>query len=373
MSARLPAKLSPELEIMTLMTVTPIRVGRRSLLSLFVLAALAGTAFAQKTPVDAPKPKAVAKAPAAKVVAPKVGEKLKLPAAFSKKVPTSLEDLQAMQAHVEKLIAKIQAATVGVRVGGAQGSGVIVSKDGYVLTAGHVSGAAGRNVTIIMPNGKTYRAKSLGANQGVDSGLIKITDKGEWPVLSFGDMQDIKNGSWCLAVGHPGGYRGDRPPVIRLGRVIYAGATLIQTDAVLVGGDSGGPLFDMHGRVIGINSRIGRSVTQNIHVPISTYSDDWDRLAKSEVWGSRGNRAMIGIQGENHPKGCRIAAVPDGYPGAKAGLKVGDIITKFDGQPVKSFDDLVALVGKKRPGNKIVIEYLRDDKTMKATVTLTRG
>ncbi len=342
----------------------PIRLGRRAWLALFVLAALAGTVVAADQPVEARKPP----------VAPKVGMKLAIPAAFSKKTPATVDDLQAMQAHVAKLVKKIQAATVGVRAGGAQGSGVIVSKDGYVLTAGHVSGAAGRRITIIMPNGKTYRATSLGANQGVDSGMIKITDKGTWPFLPIGDMKDVKNGSWCIATGHPGGYRTGRPPVVRLGRVIFAGSTVIQTDAVLVGGDSGGPLFDMHGRVIGINSRIGRSVAQNIHVPISTFSNDWERLARSEVWGSRGrgNRAILGITGVDHPKGCRVDDVPQGYPAAKGGLKVGDIITRFDGKPVKTFKNLVDLVAKKKPGDKIVVEYLRDDKTMKATLTLAR-
>jgi serine protease Do len=262
-----------------------------------------------------------------------------------------------------------------VRIGRAQGSGVIVSPDGFVLTAGHVSGVAGRPVTVIFPDGKTAKGITLGANQGIDSGLIRITDKGRWPYLNIGSMKDVKTGDWCLAVGHPGGFKAGRPPVVRLGRVIVRNPNFIQTDATLVGGDSGGPLFDMHGRVMGINSRIGMRSSQNIHVPISTFDEEWGRLATSEVWGSRIGRtrgARLGVNGKDHPSGCLITGTPDGLPASRAGLRAGDIVTKFDGQPVKSMQDLVRVVKGKRPGDKVVVEVLRDGQPRKFTVTLDR-
>src|SRR5207249_1980480 len=105
------------------------------------------------------------------------------------------------------------------------------------------------------------------------------------------------------------------------------------TDCTLVGGDSGGPLFDMQGRLIGIHSRISNSITANIHVPVDTYRDTWDRLAKAEVWGAGiGGRASadagyLGVEcDDSNPKACKITRVITGSPAEKAGLKVGDIV-----------------------------------------------
>ena len=336
---------------------------RRRLCIVFVVSlSIAGTAWAGQNPVEARKP----------ITPPKVGAKLALPAVFRKADPQTTADLISMQTHVAKLVEKITKATVGLRIGGAQGSGAIVTADGYVLTAGHVSGKAGRKVTIIFPDGKRAKGITLGANRRLDAGLVKITDKGPWPFLPIGTDKDLKVGDWCLATGHPGGFRPGRPPVVRLGRVIVKNSRFLQTDAILVGGDSGGPLFDMHGRVIAINSRIGRTTTQNIHVPISAYSLDWVPLVQSKVW--RG--ALLGIngggKGNTDPRGIKVAGVPKDFPADRAGLKVGDVITKFDGQPVKTFARLVQLVGRKSPGNKVTIEYIRGGKTITVTVTLAR-
>eukprot|EP00913_Durusdinium_trenchii_P028319 g26547.t1 len=311
-----------------------------------------GAAATARQPVKAMTP--------ASVTRPIVGSELKLHDALRKATPVTVEDLTSIEAHVEKLVPRLKAATVGVVVSPAQGSGVIVSKDGYVLTAAHVSGVAGKKVTIILKGGKRVEGITLGLNRSIDAGLMKITTKGEYPFIPIGKFADIKTGDWCIATGHPGGYRPGRDPVVRLGRVIYSNKNVIQTDAVLVGGDSGGPLFDMHGRVIGINSRIGRSTTLNYHVPISAFSDDWGRLARSESWGNRPgrrstpqlSRAILGVFGEDHPKGCKITGASEGNPAAKAGLKSGDIIISFDGKPVKGLNGLVQLVTKKKPGDK---------------------
>ena len=309
---------------------------------------------------------------------PAVGKRLSLHKVFRKSVPVSISDLAAIESHVQKLVPRLVAATVSVRIGSAQGSGVIVSKDGYILTAAHVSRTPGEKVTVTLPDGKIIFGITLGRNRGIDAGLIKITTKGIWPFAPLGDMAQVKAGDWCIAIGHPGGFKKGRTPVVRLGRVLQASSSVIRSDAVLVGGDSGGPLFDMHGRVIGVNSRIGRPTTYNFHVPVSAYSGSWLRLARAEEWGrSRRRRrpvpttrAVIGISGELHAKGCRITDAPADYPAAKAGVKVGDVITRFDGKPVKGFDGLVRLVAKKKPGDKVLLELLRGKKTIKVTVVM---
>ena len=207
------------------------------------------------------------------------------PAAVTKPAPQSLDDLKAIQDRARAVLDKIIPTTVCLRVGGATGSGVIVSEDGLVLTAGHVSGEPGRKIKIVLYDGRVVNGETLGRNREIDSGMARITDKGPWPYAELGVSKDLKAGQWCIATGHPGGFKKDRPPVVRVGRVGVFNDSLIQTDCTLVGGDSGGPLFDMTGKVIGIHSRIGNPIVANIHVPADTYREYWDQLAAGEKVG----------------------------------------------------------------------------------------
>ncbi len=333
-----------------------------SLLAALALAAMLSGQVAAEEKAQAPP------APAA--------DKAKAPA-LDKPVPENVEDLRALQQRVKAVLKKVIPATVGIRSGGASGSGVIIDKDGHVLTAGHVSGRPERDVTIILPNGKTLKAKTLGANHGIDSGLIKITDKGEFPYVEMGKASDLKKGQWVVATGHPGGFRPGRTPVVRLGRVLDATRSIVRTDCSLVGGDSGGPLFDLEGRVVGIHSRIGGAITANIHVPVDTYRDTWDRLVAAEVWGGRfglnfaANMPYMGIRAaEEESAGCRVGEVVSGSPAEKAGLKPGDVLLTFDGQKLASFDELFPKLSKKKIGDKVVLEVRRGDDTVKVEVVL---
>lgn len=211
---------------------------------------------------------------------------LELPPVLKKATPQNAEELREFEKHVQKVIEKVMPAVVGVRVGPGQGSGVIVREDGTILTAGHVSGNPNQNAVVILPNGKTLKGKTLGRNNQIDSGMMKIVDEGKYPFLEMGKSSELKVGQWVIAIGHPGGFRPNRTPVVRVGRILFVSPFLIRTDCTLVGGDSGGPLFDMQGRVIGIHSRIGgQAITENIHVPVDTYHQTWDKLAKGESWG----------------------------------------------------------------------------------------
>jgi hypothetical protein len=210
--------------------------------------------------------------------------------------PTNVDELRALEKRVQKVVEKVQACTVGVRIGAAQGSGVIVSADGYVLTAGHVSGLPGRDVVCILPDGKQLKAKTLGRNGTIDSGMIKLEGNGPFPFVEIGKSGSLKRGQWVVSIGHPGGFRPNRTPVVRLGRILYINPGLIRTDCTLVGGDSGGPLFDLEDHVIGIHSRIGGgAITENVHVPVDTFKATWDRLARGDNWG-RGIGQQILIQ-----------------------------------------------------------------------------
>jgi serine protease Do len=296
-----------------------------------------------------------------------------LPPVFDKTVPENKQDLLAIQGHVQGLLKKTRRATVGLMIGGAQGSGIIITKDGKILTAGHVSGRSGRNVEVSMPDGRTLKGKTLGANYDIDSGMIQITDKGDYPYCEMADSAELKTGQWCMAIGHPGGVQKGRDPVVRLGRVQEIGKSFIRTDCALVGGDSGGPLFDMHGKVIGIHSRIGNLITANIHVPVSTYRDTWDRLAASEEWGfgfGKAAGAYLGINVDPDSKECRIASVTPTSPAAQAGLKINDVILRFDSKKIASRDDLMQSMQNKRPDTEVTLEVRRGDDKITLRVKL---
>jgi serine protease Do len=298
-----------------------------------------------------------------------------LPAVLDKPAPESVEELKAIQEQAKKVLAKVMPAVVGVRVGAAQGSGVIVSEDGSVLTAGHVSGTPERDVTLVMPDGKQIKGKSLGSNRAIDSGMLKITAEGKYPFVEMGESRKVKRGDWVLTVGHPGGYKPGRTPVVRLGRVLDVTDELIRTDCTLVGGDSGGPLFDMQGRVIGIHSRIGATITANIHVPVDTYRETWDRLAKGETWGGRlGERPApyMGVQIDREAKDVRVVEVAKDSPAEKGGLKANDLILKLDSQKITTFNDLDNFLARKRAGDQITVEVMRDDKPTSIKITLGR-
>jgi serine protease Do len=305
---------------------------------------------------------------------------------FAGAAPSGIADLKAMQSHVQKLVTRLTQCTVGVEVGYAQGSGVIVSKDGYVLTAAHVaspprrrgSGQSGGDVpvTFHLSDGRKVTGKVLGLNRTLDAGLLKITEPGEYPHAELGASGTLKDGQWCVAMGHPGGYQDDRGVVLRLGRVMLASNDAITTDCTLVGGDSGGPLFDMDGRVIGINSRIAESLAANIHVPVSTYQEGWDRLVKGEVWGhTPGREPYLGVKGAPEAKDAKIASIEPDSPAARAGLKPNDVIVRFGNKDITDFASLRTAVVEQdarsfRRGPPLKMKVRRGEEVLELEVRL---
>ena len=288
--------------------------------------------------------------------------------------PETLADLKAFEAHVKKLVERVSPMTVGVVVGEAAGSGVIVSNDGYVLTAGHVSMKPNLDATIILPeHDRGVKSKTLGINNGIDSGMMKITEEGSWPYLEMGTSANLKKGQWIIAMGHPGGYEIGRKPVLRLGRILSTSPGVIRTDCVLIGGDSGGPLINMDGQVIGIHSRINEKVTSNYHVPIDTFNETWDRLAKGELWGRttilQGARPYLGFSFERDS--LKIKEVTSGGPADKAGLKVGDTLVQFADRKIESSEALRIILIGMMPGQKVKVVVLREEKEI--TVELEIG
>jgi serine protease Do len=268
------------------------------------------------------------------------------------------------------VIDKVIPCTVCLQVGNSSGSGVIISEDGLILTAGHVSGDPGRKITVVLHDGRRVEGVTLGRDSRgqIDSGMAQITTTGTWPYAELGVSKDLKPGQWCIATGHPGGVKRDRPPVVRVGRVVSRDETWVKSDCTLVGGDSGGPLFDMTGKVIGIHSRIGPPLTENIHVPADTYRDNWDQLVKSEVIGDV--RVYLGVQAYEDAKNCKLGQITKGSPADNAGLKSGDVITRFAGKEVGSYPEMVKLLQKQKPGDEVPLEIKRGDETKELRITL---
>ena len=212
--------------------------------------------------------------------------------------PETADELKAIEKHIQEIIARVAPSVVGVQIGNGTGSGVIVTDDGLVLTAGHVSGRPGQRARVVMPDGATLEARTLGQNQYVDAGMLKITTApkdGKSPFTPIGDLTaTTKKGQWVVAIGHPGGFRKNRPAVVRVGRIVNYNRFTTQTDCAIVGGDSGGPLFDMNGKVVGIHSRIGdKAISDNIHVPIDAFRASWDRLKSGEHWGGQIGQQLL--------------------------------------------------------------------------------
>jgi len=297
-----------------------------------------------------------------------------LPEVFSKSDPESISDLKAFESHLKQLLPRLQAATVAVRIHEAHGSGVMVSASGLVMTAGHVSGKPGRQVEVTLPDGSSVFGHTLGRNRNLDSGLIQIDGgRTDWPYCALETKVDGKSstklGDWCIVLGHPGGYLKGRAAPVRLGRVILLGQRLMQTDCELVGGDSGGPLFNMQGDVIGINSRIGQPLEFNFHVPTGVYQKEWDKLVRSEdLKGDSG--ALLGLSGQPDPAGLKVTKVYADEPASRAGIQVGDVIVTFESHRVSDMAQLIKQVDEMMPGDEVEIELLRAGKIVKLTVEL---
>jgi serine protease Do len=290
---------------------------------------------------------------------------------FAGQAPRTLSQLKAMERHQRRLAVKVTACTVGVIVGPSHGSGVIVSEDGYVLTAAHVVGEPNRTAVFVLADGRRVRGTTLGIDRTLDAGLAKIVDQGPWPHAEFAEADSVRPGQWCIASGHPGGFQEGREPVVRIGRVLRQDRFAITTDCVLAGGDSGGPLLDMYGRIIGINSRIGPALTNNIHVPVNAYRQNWDRLVKAEAWGGfLRAEPYIGVQGDMVVDVAKISVVHPHTPAERAGIKSGDIVIRFNGHTVTNFASLRVHVNDTHPGDKVPVTVLRGQRRHELSIVV---
>ncbi len=294
-----------------------------------------------------------------------------------------LRDLKRLNRELVEMAPKAQAATVALvsKKGNGSGSGVIVGEDGLVLTAAHVMAALSDEVIVILPDGKRLNAEKLGADFDRDAAMVRIIDEGPFPWVRAGDGAPLRRNDWCVALGHPGGFDPARTPPLRLGRVLSE-ETFLVTDCAVVGGDSGGPLFDADGVVVGIHSNIGATLSENRHVPMSVFRDQWEELLDGRRSGSRfggemkrtdPDRPMMGVRlADGSDKGVGVIGVMPGSPAEKAGMRKGDVITAVSDEEVTRREQLVGVVNRFLPGNRIEVVATRGGKEKTFQVKLAR-
>jgi serine protease Do len=294
-----------------------------------------------------------------------------------------LNDLSKLEDKVEAVSSKVMPATVALLSEKTQssGSGVITTADGLILTAAHVIQGA-EEITVVFPDGEQVQGKVLGANYSKDIGMVQIQGKGPWPFAPMGASKTLVAGDWVLALGHSAGFDAARTPPVRFGRVVSKGpGNFLTTDCTLIGGDSGGPLFDLEGKIVGINSSIGVSLTNNNHAGIDGFKDDWDRIRSGEAWGklsmnpfANPEMPVLGIVfGERRAtKGVPVEGVVPKSPSAAAGVRAGDVIQSIDGNTIRDANKLLQVLAKQQPGDKVKLGILRDRKNLEIDVVLAR-
>lgn len=293
------------------------------------------------------------------------------------------DDLTRLEAKVEAVAKQAMPATVALlsEETESSGSGVITTADGLILTAAHVVQGS-KELTVVFPNGEQVPGKVLGANYSNDIAMVKIERKGPWPFAELGESSPLAAGDWVVAMGHSAGFDAARTPPVRFGRVVSKGpGNFLTTDCTLIGGDSGGPLFDLNGRVIGINSSIGVSWTNNNHAGVDGFKHDWKRLLDGESWGqltmnpfANPEKPVLGIvmgraRGEN---GVPVEAMAPGSPAAAAGLRPGDVILSLGGSATPDGSRLDQVLTKRQAGEKVEMGILRNNKKMRVEVQLAR-
>ena len=301
------------------------------------------------------------------------GEVLKKQA-WEKTSPQSLEDLREIQSQLQSLLPEAEKSVVSIETGDGAGSGVIISPEGLVLTAAHVIGSTGKRMKVRLHDGKRLSAVSLGGSELSDAGMLQIKGRKDLPFapISAKDLSSV--GDWCFALGHPGGFDSRRGVIVRLGRIIGKKDETMQTDSRLLGGDSGGPLFDFEGKVIAIHSRVSTQPDQNFHIPIESFHANWDFFRDQSILTleSLAEGGFLGISCQESARGLLVIGVLEGTPAEKAGIHAGDLLTQMDGKFLSTRENLTISVSQKKPGELVRLTYERDGILLSSEIKLGR-
>lgn len=267
------------------------------------------------------------------------------------------------------------------------GSGVIISEDGYIVTNNHVVKDASE-LEITLNDKKKYKAKLIGSDAKMDIAVLKIDANEKLPYSVFADSDNVKVGEWVLAVGNP--Y--NLTSTVTAGIVSAKARNLdtngiqsfIQTDAAVNPGNSGGALVNTHGELIGINTMISSQTGSYVGYSFAVPSNITRKIIQDIMEFGNVQRGILGVEGAElngsaskelgikETQGFYIKKTTKNSGAEKAGLQTGDIIIKLDNQNISTFAELSGYVNTKRPDDKILVTFIRKEKTMTTTVTLSK-
>jgi putative serine protease PepD len=261
----------------------------------------------------------------------------------------------------------------------AQGSGFVYDSSGDIITNNHVVTGAS-SISVTFADGSKYSAKVVGTDPSSDLAVIKVNaPSSKLHPLTLGDSSKLEVGDGVVAIGSPFGLEETVTTgiVSALNRDIsstnnFTISGAIQTDAAINHGNSGGPLLNMAGHVVGINTQIESESGGNEGVGFAVPSSTISQVAAKLVKGEKIVHPYLGVyvQTPTSRSGAQIARVRSGSPAASAGLKAGDVVTAFGGQTIASPDDLTAAVAAKQPGDKVSVTYVRNDSTKTTDVMI---
>ncbi len=305
------------------------------------------------------------------------------------------------RSSVAEIAASVQDSVVSINTGNGEGSGVVLSPDGYVLTNNHVVATApGGKLRMVFANGKSAQATVVGTDPRTDLAVVKADGVTDLKPATFGKSANMKVGDTVLALGSPLGLEGSvtsgiisaKDRTIRAGgqgqqqpnpfgeQPQSTGATsmsgLLQTDAAINPGNSGGALVNVAGEVIGINTAIATSGqgSGNIGLGFAIPSDKAYDVAEQLKAGQKVSHPALGVSvAEVEGGGAAINSVTEGSAAAKAGLQKGDVITQVNGTPINDSDDLIAVIQSGKVGDQVTVTYTRDGAQKTANATLAEA
>jgi serine protease Do len=263
------------------------------------------------------------------------------------------------------------------------GSGFIISSDGYVVTNYHVVEKAD-DISVILEDGEKYEAKVVGKDPKTDIAVVKFVPKGKLQPVSFGNSDELRIGDWVLAIGNPFGlgYTVTAGIVSAKGRSLGLGAydDFIQTDASLNPGNSGGPLFNLNGQVVGVNTAI---VAQGQGIGFAIPINMADFVINQLKSGGKVVRGWLGVYVQKltpeiaaglnlkEGEGVLVSDVTPGSPAQKAGITRGDIIVEYEGKKIDDVTDLTTMAAVTQPGTKVSMKLIHDGKEKDISLVLT--
>ena len=262
------------------------------------------------------------------------------------------------------------------------GSGFIISQDGYVMTNAHVVADA-ETIYVTLPDKREFKAKLIGSDKRTDVALIKIEATG-LPRLTLGDSDKIRPGEWVLAIGSPFGLDNSVTAgiVSAKGRDTGDYLPFIQTDVAVNPGNSGGPLINLRGEVIGINSQIYSRSGGYMGISFAIPIDEAMRVTEQLKVSGKVTRGRIAVAigdvtkevadslGLGRARGALVGSVEPGGPAEKAGIEAGDIILKFNGRDIEKASDLPRMVGDTKPGTRAPLQVWRKGQTREVQITV---